>query len=474
MLLKYFYDDKIAHASYMVGCQATGEAIIIDPGRDIKIYLEEAKAQEMKIVAATETHIHADFVSGSRELAEQVGARLYLSDEGDENWKYLYLDNYDHELVKDGSLFYIGNIKFEVVHTPGHTPEHISFLITDTAGANAPMGIFTGDFVFVGDVGRPDLLEEAAGIKGTSEPGARRMFSSIQRFKELPDYAQVWPAHGAGSACGKALGAIPSSTVGYEKLFNAALVFNNEDKFVRALLSGQPEAPKYFAMMKRLNKEGPPVLNGLPQPEKLDLARMKAVLAEGLKVVDTRSAEEFAAGHIPGTINIPGDNSFTNWAGWLLDYDEPFFLIASPASMDQVVHDLVYIGLDNIGGYFVPAIIEAWQDAGQELQRYDLTTPAEIADKVAKGEVTVVDVRGLSEWNEGHIPGAKHLMLGYLADRVQQIPTDKPVVVQCRTSNRSAIGASILQAKGITNVMKLQGGYQEWAAASLPIERNGS
>ncbi len=474
MLLKYFYDDKIAHASYMVGCQATGEAIIIDPGRDIKIYLEEAKAQEMKIVAATETHIHADFVSGSRELAEQVGARLYLSDEGDENWKYLYLDNYDHELVKDGSLFYIGNIKFEVVHTPGHTPEHISFLITDTAGANAPMGIFTGDFVFVGDVGRPDLLEEAAGIKGTSEPGARRMFSSIQRFKELPDYTQVWPAHGAGSACGKALGAIPSSTVGYEKLFNAALVFNNEDKFVQALLSGQPEAPKYFAMMKRLNKEGPPVLNGLPQPEKLDLARLKAVLAEGLKVVDTRSAEEFAAGHIPGTINIPGDNSFTNWAGWLLDYDEPFYLIASPASMGQVVHDLVYIGLDNIGGYFVPAIIEAWQDAGQQLQRYDLTTPAEIADKVAKGEVTVVDVRGLSEWNEGHIPGAKHLMLGYLADRVQQIPTDKPVVVQCRTSNRSAIAASILQAKGITNVMKLQGGYQEWAAASLPIERNGS
>ena len=195
MLLRYFYDTKLAHASYMVGCQATHEAIIIDPGRDLEPYLKEAEAQEMCITAATETHIHADFLSGAREQA-----KLYLSDEGDTNWKYQFLDGVDHQLVKDGDTFKIGNIKFEVLHTPGHTPEHISFLITDTAGADQPMGIFSGDFVFVGDVGRPDLLEEAAGFKGTKEIGARQMFQSLQRFKALPDYVQIWPAHGACSA----------------------------------------------------------------------------------------------------------------------------------------------------------------------------------------------------------------------------------------------------------------------------------
>ena len=469
MLLKYFYDDKIAHASYMVGCQATGEALVIDPGRDLTPYLEVAREQEMKIIATTETHIHADFVSGSRELAEQVGAKLYLSDEGDKDWKYQYLEGYDYELVYDGSTFMIGNIKVEVMHTPGHTPEHISFIITDTAGANKPMGIFTGDFVFVGDIGRPDLLEEAAGIKGTSEPGARQMFKSLQRFKQLPDYMQVWPAHGAGSACGKALGAIPSSTVGYEKLFNVALSYENEDTFVKALLDGQPEAPKYFAMMKKLNKVGPAVLNGLPQPQQLDPGKLQSLLDEGAIVVDTRSMDEFASGHIPGTINIPEDNAFTNWAGWFLAYDKPFYLIANPATVQQAVHDLVYIGLDNIGGYFDVTVVDSWP----ELQSYTTTTPAEIVDKVKSGEVTIVDVRATSEWNEGHIPGAQHLMLGYLPDRVTEVPTDKPVVVHCRTDNRSAIGASVLQAKGVTNVIKMLEGFQGWVAAGLPVEKNG-
>jgi hydroxyacylglutathione hydrolase len=470
MLLKYFYDDKIAHASYMVGCQATGEAIIIDPGRDISPYLTAAAENDMKIIASTETHIHADFVSGSRELAEQVGAKLYLSDEGDQAWKYQFLDGYDYELLYDGSVFYVGNIKFEVMHTPGHTPEHISFIITDTAGADQPMGIFTGDFVFVGDIGRPDLLEEAAGIAGTAEPGARRMFNSLQRFKEMPDYLQVWPAHGAGSACGKSLGAIPSSTIGYEKLFNSALSYTDEDAFVKALLDGQPEAPRYFAMMKKLNKVGPPVLKRLPQPEKLAPGRLEPLLDQGAVVVDTRPAEAFAAGHIPGTINIPEDNSFTNWAGWLLDYEAPFYLIASSTTVQQAVHDLIYIGLDNIGGYFDPSVVDSWP----ELQRYGVITPAEVAGQVAAGEVTVVDVRGTSEWDEGHIPGARHLMLGYLPERAGELPRNKPVVVHCRTNNRSAIGASVLQAKGITDVVLMKDGYTGWAAAGLPIERNGS
>jgi hydroxyacylglutathione hydrolase len=346
MLLKYFYDAKIAHASYMVGCQATGEAVVIDPARDIQPYLEAASENGMKIIAAAETHIHADFLSGSRELAEQTGAKLYLSDEGDESWKYEFVDKYAHQLVKDEDTFKLGYIKFEVMHSPGHTPEHLSFIVTDTAGADKPMGIFTGDFVFVGDIGRPDLLEAAAGIKGTAEPGARQMFESLKRFKQLPDYMQIWPAHGAGSACGKALGAIPSSTVGYEKLFNWAFGYEDEAAFVKALLSGQPEPPKYFAMMKKLNKVARPVLkDGLPQPPRLELAQLQEALAQGAAVIDTRSADEFAAGHLPGTINIPEDNAFTNWAGWMLGYEQPFYLIGSESTVRQAVHDLVYIGL---------------------------------------------------------------------------------------------------------------------------------
>ena len=469
MLLKYFYHQKLAHASYLVGCQATGEAIIIDPGRDPEIYVQEAKAQEMRLIAVTETHIHADFLSGARELAARSGARLYLSDEGDVNWKYQYLAGYEHQWLKDGDAFKIGNIQFEIVHTPGHTPEHISFLVTNTAGANRPMGLFSGDFVFVGDVGRPDLLEKAAGVAGTAEAGARQMFQSLQRFKTLPEYLQVWPAHGAGSACGKALGAIPSTTVGYEKLFNAALSYQAVDPFVKALLDGQPEPPKYFAMMKRLNKEGPPLLKDLPAPQQLSLAQLKSLLAAGAMVVDIRPASSFAQGHIPGTINIPDDSSFITWAGWLLDYETPFYLLAATANVERVRSDLNYIGLDNLGGYVEPASLESWAAQGR-LQRYREARPEEVADQIKRGEATLLDIRGLSEWQEGHIPQARHVMLGYLPDRLNELPADKPAVVQCQSGARSAIGASILQARGISEVINLKGGLQAWAAAGLPVE----
>ncbi|MCG8351612.1 MAG: MBL fold metallo-hydrolase [Chloroflexales bacterium] len=471
MLLRYFYDQKLAHASYLVGCQATGEALVMDPGRDIDPYVEVAESQGMRIVAVTETHIHADLLSGARELAERTGAQLFLSDEGDADWKYQYHHNYDHHLVKDGDIFKIGNIKFKVLHTPGHTPEHISFIITDTAGANKPMGIFTGDFVFVGDVGRPDLLEAAAGIKGTAEPGARRMFHSLQRFKALPDYMQVWPAHGAGSACGKALGAIPSSTVGYEKLFNWAMNYTDEDAFVQALLSGQPEPPRYFAMMKKLNKEGPKVLHSAPMPEQLPFTHLADLLAQGAMLVDTRSTDAFAAAHIPGTINIPFDNSFTTWSGWLLNYETPYYLIVDAHLLTDVVRALRSIGLDNVLGYSETSAISAWPKSGRHLQSYEVVTPKQAADKVLNGEMFVLDVRNSSEWAEGHLPGANHIMLGYLSARFTEVPTDRPILVQCRSGGRSAIGASLLQSKGVPQVINLLGGFREWAAEGLPIER---
>jgi hydroxyacylglutathione hydrolase len=263
MLLKYFYDATLAQASYMVGCQATGEALVIDPARDVTPFLKVAEEEGLTITHVTETHIHADFVSGTRELSDRTGARMYLSDMGDDDWKYGFV-NERTVLVNDGDTWMVGNVKVEVLHTPGHTPEHISFMITDTAGADKPIGIFTGDFLFVGDIGRPDLLDEAAGFVDTRFKGAQLQYANIERFKELPDYLQIWPAHGAGSACGKALGAVPSSTLGYEKLFNPAFQFNNEEDFVNWLLADQPEAPKYFAQMKYINKVGPELLKNLP------------------------------------------------------------------------------------------------------------------------------------------------------------------------------------------------------------------
>lgn len=233
MFLKYFYDKSLAHASYMIGCQRSGEAIVIDPSRSVDQYLDAATAEGLRIVGSAETHIHADFVSGSRELADRVGAKLYLSDEGPADWKYQFAVQHASELLKHGDVFHVGKVRLDVMHTPGHTPESISFVLTDEGGgANVPMGIFTGDFVFVGSIGRPDLLETAAGVVGSAELGARQLFQSVQKFRALPDHLQVWPAHGAGSACGKGLGAIPSSTVGYEKLFNPALQFHDEQKFV--------------------------------------------------------------------------------------------------------------------------------------------------------------------------------------------------------------------------------------------------
>lgn len=468
MLLKYFYNQKLAQASYMVGCQATGEALIVDPGRDIELYLEAAAANGMRITGATETHIHADFVSGARELAERTEATLYLSDEGDAEWKYRYLEGYAHQLLKDGDHFMVGNIRLEVIHTPGHTPEHLSFLLTDMGGgADRPMGIFTGDFVFVGSVGRPDLLEKAAGIADTSVLGAKQMYRSLQRFKELPDYLQVWPGHGAGSACGKGLGAIPSSTIGYEKLFNPALAYDNETDFIDYLLAEQPEPPTYFAVMKHVNKAGPDILGTLPTVERLDAAQLPQLLEQGAMVIDTRPSDAFAAAHLAGTINIP-THLLPAWAGWLVAYDKPFYLIIEPNQLQNTVRDLIAIGLDQIGGYIDSSTL---QQTGQAAQSYQITTPQQIAPQVLNRDITLVDVRSEAEWEGGRLPGATHIMLGYLSERANEVMNGKPIVVQCGSGVRSAIAASILQAQGANNVINMMGGYRAWARAGLPIER---
>ncbi|EIM07518.1 hydroxyacylglutathione hydrolase [Planococcus antarcticus DSM 14505] len=461
MLLRYFYDENLAHASYVVGCQATGEAVVVDPMRDIVVYEELAAKENLNIVGALETHIHADFVSGSRELANRFGATLYVSDEGDADWKYQNIDHLNHQLLKDGDQFKIGNLIFDVMHTPGHTPESISFLLTDRGGsADKAMGIFTGDFVFVGDVGRPDLLEKAAGMKGTSEAGAKEMFKSLERFKKLPDYLQVWPAHGAGSACGKALGAVPSTTVGYEKLFNWALQYDDAMAFQKELLDGQPEPPSYFAVMKSVNKTGVELLKNLPKPKVLGSAgELEKLIADGHQVLDLRPSSSFGNGYIPGTINIPFNKSFANWAGWIVDYKEPLYLLLEPESIDLVFEALHSIGIDGVAGYAdVSNII---QEVNQ-LDSYTSVSPDQAKKMIEDGEGNILDVRSQSEYDEGHIEQADHIMVGTLKNRLEEVNANKTVIVQCQSGARSAIATSILKANGIDNLVNLTGGYLKW------------
>lgn len=461
MLLRYFYDEKLAHASYVVGCQKTGEAVVVDPMRDITAYEELAKKEKLNIVGALETHIHADFVSGSRELNDRFGTKLYVSDEGDADWKYQNLDGISHQLLKDGDQFKIGNLVFDVMHTPGHTPESISFLLTDKGGsADKPMGIFTGDFVFVGDVGRPDLLEKAAGIQGTSDSGAASMFKSIERFKALPDYLQVWPAHGAGSACGKALGAVPSTTVGYEKAFNWAMQFDDEASFKKALLDGQPEPPYYFAVMKSVNKVGQKLIKDLPELKEItSAADIEALLAEGKQVLDMRPADAYSKGHIQGTINIPFNNSFTNWAGWVVDYDKPLYLLLDTKVLDEALVALRSVGIDEVYGF---AEAESLMAQAENLASYENVSPSEANEMVENGEAYVLDVRNQTEFDEGHIDNAQHIMVGTLKNRLDEVDTDKTIIVQCQAGARSAIAASVLKANGIDNLVNMTGGYSKW------------
>lgn len=473
MYLKRFYDEKLAQASYLVGCAATGEALVVDANRDVAQYIEEAERQGFRITHVTETHIHADYVSGSRELAARTGATFHVSDEGGPEWTYAFADEPGVVRMKDGHTFMVGNVKIQAVHTPGHTPEHMTFLVTDTAATDQPVGAFTGDFIFVGDVGRPDLLERAAGYAGTMETGARTLFRSLRKFVEtMPDHLQIWPGHGAGSACGKSLGAVPMSTLGYEKLYNWALSYEDEDAFVEAVLAGQPEPPKYFKEMKRINRIGPRLLGGFPRPDRLAGERIVEILEAGALVVDTRPADAYAAAHVPGTINIPLDRSFNTWAGWFVPYDRPFYLLIDGEDrMQEAIVDLAMIGLDDVAGVFDASALDAWVAAGRTLGRTQQIDAAELAERMRRGDVAVIDVRGRTEWEAGHLPGVPNIPLGYLPDRLGEVPADRPLVVQCLGGGRSAIAASLLQARGFANVLNLRGGFAQWQAAGHPVER---
>lgn len=463
MFFHHVYDKTLAQASYIIGCQAKGEAIVIDPKRDVDTYLEIAAQNNLKITKVTETHIHADFLSGSRELVALTGAELLLSDEGGPDWQY----EFAHTGLKHGDVITLGNLTFDVLHTPGHTPESISFLLTDHPATSEPIMLFTGDFVFVGDVGRPDLLEKAAGMTGTQEKGARQLFESIKRFMSLPDHVQVWPGHGAGSACGKALGAVPSSTVGYEKIRNWALQYgDNEAGFTRDLLDGQPEAPKYFAMMKKLNKVDRPLVTAVPQPKKLTREEFLDVYQQDMLVIDTRNKVEYAKGYLPNTLNIQGNNSFANWMGWIVSYDRPFVLIASESAIEDLTRKLMRIGLDNIYGF-----VDSVDGLGIALNTADIMDIDQFESAISEEQVQVVDVRSENEFAAGHIEGAVHAFVGTLAANLDKLDRSKDIVIHCQAGDRSTIAYSLLKKHGFDSVRNYAGGMQEWTKKGKPVVR---
>jgi len=456
MFFQHVYDKSLAQSSYVIGCQATGEAIVIDARRDIDVYLEIAEQNNLRITHIAETHIHADFLCGSRELEAVTGATMYLSDEGGKDWQY----QFPHQGLTDGDVIRVGNLTLEVKHTPGHTPESISFLLTDNPATDKPVMVFTGDFVFVGDIGRPDLLEKAAGLAGTKEAGAKQMFQSLKKFEALPEYIQVWSAHGAGSACGKALGAVHSSTVGYEKIRNWAFQYGNDEKgFTDYLLADQPEPPKYFAMMKHLNKVNRTLLVEVPKHVKLSRAQFLNAYANGLTVIDARNKSDFAKGFIPGSLNIQGNNSFSTWCGWLLNYQNQFILICEDNQIEDLTRKLMRVGLDNIYGY-----ISDVNDLGIELHTADLISLEEFKTYIGKEDVQIVDVRGASEYEKGHIEGAVNVFLGTLQDNLDKISKDKQVIIHCQAGDRSAIAYTILAKHHFKNVKNFSGGMKEWLA----------
>ena len=461
MLLERIYDEDLAQASYLIGCQASGEALVIDPRRDLGEVLSRAQAQGLRIVAVTETHIHADYLAGTRELAAATGATVYVSDEGGPDWTYG--PEFDGAVrMKDGHRIRIGNLTVEAMHTPGHTPEHMSLLVTDGSQAAEPGYLFSGDFVFVGDLGRPDLLDEAAGGVDTRFVGAQQMYASLRdRFLALPDYVQVHPAHGAGSACGKALGAIPSTTVGYERAFawwSHYLRNDDEQGFIDELLGGQPDAHAYFGRMKRQNREGPAVLGTLPDLVEYTPDRLRQELEEDRVIlVDTRHNSLVHEGTVAGSLNIPGAAKTASFGAWAYDPESetrPVVLLADSDEDARRMRDhLVRVGIDAVRGWI------------GSLDGLDLVVPRQVSPTELDDvdHVMLLDVRNKTEFASGHVPGAHQLSGGRVLWHLDELPERGTIVSYCQSGVRNSVAASALRRAGY-DVAEMEGSYQGWVS----------
>ena len=454
MFLRQIFDPHLSQYAYLIGCQKTGEAIVIDPQRDIDRYRDLAEKEDLKITAVAETHIHADFISGLREFASSdPEIKVYLSGDGGPDWQSEWADGLPNVIrLHDGDTFKIGQIEFKALHTPGHTPEHMVYLVTDLGGgADEPMAMLSGDFLFVGDAGRPDLLEQAAGQAGTQEKGAKQLYQSLRKVSDEPDHLQILPAHGAGSSCGKALGSVPSSTFGYEERFNPALKLalkGNEQEFIDFILAGQPEPPAYFAEMKRVNKSDPPVLGQLPKPKKLSLKEVTGRLnEEGFAVLDTRSRGAFLSGHLRRSL-WASPAKFADFAGSFLAPDGEIVLVVDELDQtEEFVRQLVRMGFDKVSGVLTADDLKA---APPEVMATTKAVKfAEVPKLLAANpQLGLLDVRKATEFRESHLRDAQNISHTRLRPRLGEVPTDHPLLVSCASGARATAACAFLSRHG--------------------------
>jgi hydroxyacylglutathione hydrolase len=461
MYFKQFYLACLAHASYLIGSQ--GEAVVVDPQRDVDQYIIEAETQGLQIKYVIETHLHADFVSGHRELAARTGAEIVFSEKAGAT--------FPHRAVREGAEIKIGTVVLRVIETPGHTPEGISVLVIDTESSSQPQKVLTGDTLFIGDVGRPDL----AGGKGfTPQMMAEMMYDSLhQKLLRLSDEVEVYPAHGAGSMCGRNISAETSSTIGEQKRSNYALKPMSRDEFVRMMTSELPAAPAYFSEDAEINRDGAGPLAALPTPAALSPLEVSDLMSHGYVVIDVRSADEFGDAHVPGSLNIGLGGQFAIWAASLIPLQSPIVIVAdSEAGVDEAQTRLARVGMERAQGYLKGGI-NGWKDAGLDVASVPQITVHQLKDLIAsQRDLRVLDVRRPSEYASGHVPGAVSEPLSNLIERVPVLKLESPgsTAVICGSGYRSSAATSILQQHGFTNLVNVAGGTNAWISAGQAVE----
>jgi hydroxyacylglutathione hydrolase len=456
MYFEQFYLGCLAHASYMFG--SNGEGAVVDPQRDVDIYLKAAEEHGLTIKRIFETHLHADFVSGHRELASRTGATIYIGAQAGAA--------FPHVDVQEGSQICCGTVTVTVRETPGHTPESICLVLTDEEKSPKPWAVLTGDTLFLGDVGRPDLSKQH-----TPQQLAGMLFDSLhQKLMTLPNDVLVYPAHGAGSLCGRNMRAERSSTIGTERLTNYALQISNKEEFVRQLTTNLPARPDYFLKDAEINREGAAALSELPELPAIPTREVKNLLDHGAVALDVRSADDFVAAHIPGAVHIALSGQFASWAGTLLGLSSRPILVAdTPEQVAEAQLRLARVGIEEASGYIAGGI-SAWQQAGFPLARLPQLEVTELEQQMQKNDLKVLDVRREPEWQSGHIAGAAWWPLDKFQAGLPDFDKNAPIAVHCKSGYRSMIACSFLLRAGFTDVRNVIGGFDAWQQANLPTE----
>lgn len=465
MYSQQFFIDGLGCASYIVGCEAKGVAAIIDPDREVQKYLEAAAARGLKITHIIETHLHADHVSGNSDLAARTGAHIYVHEASGAE--------FSHQAVRDGDELELGNLRLRILHTPGHTPESITLLVTDTTRSDQPWLALTGDTLFVGDMGRPDLVgaEAANGL-------ASDMYHTInQKILPLNDGLLIYPGHGAGSLCGKSIGSMRSTTLGYERISNPALAPRSKEEFVEYAVSDLPEQPGNHTRIKAMNRKGVNPL-GVVKPVPLSIKEALPHFQQGTGLLDTRSKEAYVQAHIPGSVHIEADDQLSNRIGFVFPPDVPMILLLSDANdYERVIYSLARVGYENVIGYIAEGL-DVWERMGLPLTAGDVKDiePKELHDLIQSGtngnRPVVVDVREPWEYSKGHVPGAILMPLGQLASRASELNPEQPVAVICASGNRSQSAAALLGQKGFKTIYNVLGGTGAWMRSGLPVSRD--